>query len=68
MSSYQRWLKDVSKQLERDGWAVTVNGHWKFRSPTGQVVCCSASPKNPLAFRNVTRDLKRVGVTVDFKP
>jgi len=68
MTNYQRWLRDVSRLLERAGWEVTINGHHKFKSPSGQVVTCSSSPKTEGTFRNVSRDLKRAGVLVDFKP
>ena len=68
MTSYQRWMRDVTRLLERAGWQVTVNGHYKLKSPTGMVITCSSSPRTPMTFRNVARDLKRAGITVDFKP
>ncbi len=61
MTDYQRWIKRVRKQATTLGWEVSVNGHIKFRSPAGQVVVCSASPRNPHTIHNVRRDLLRAG-------
>jgi hypothetical protein len=68
MTDYQRWMKEVSKILLQEGWAIQVNGHYKLKSPRGPMVIASASPSCPRAYRNVARDLKRAGVSIDFKP
>jgi hypothetical protein len=68
MTDYQRWMKEVSKILLQEGWAIQVNGHYKLKSPRGPMVIASASPSSPHAYRHVARDLKRAGVSIDFKP
>ena len=63
MSDYQRWLKWAIRTARRQGWEVSRNGHVKFKSPEGQVVCASSSPRNGGQVRfNVERDLKRAGL------
>lgn len=61
-------MKEVIKAAERSGWTVQINGHYKFKSPEGKVVCCSYSPSCPRTFWNVLRDLKRIGFPAeDFR-
>jgi hypothetical protein len=68
MTDYQRWMKEVSKILVQEGWAVHLNGHYKLKSPKGPLVIASYSPSCSRAYKNVARDLKRAGVTINFKP
>lgn len=68
MTDYQRWMKDVTKLLEKEGWDVHLNGHYKLKSPKGPLVIASYSPSCSMAYRSVARDLKRAGVVIDFKP
>ena len=63
MTDFKRFLKSVAKQVKKAGWEVTLNGHYKFRGPNGEVICCSASPKNgSQVAHSVRRDFRRVGV------
>ncbi len=65
-ADFRRFMKDVVKQVEKAGWTVTVNGHYKFKGPNGEVVCCSFSPKNgsQVAY-SIRRDFKKVGVELE---
>jgi len=63
MDDYRRFMKAVVKQVEKLGWTVTINGHYKFRGPNGETVCCSFSPKNSFQVaHSIRRDFRRNGV------
>jgi len=64
MGEYRKWLKQTIRRARRQGWAVTNNGHVKFRSPDNKVVCCSASPKCQ-DYKMVAKDLRRAGLDLD---
>lgn len=61
---YRRWLKDLVKVVERAGWKVTINGHVKFTSPEGRVICCAASPRSD-PRHSIRRDFRRAGLQID---
>ncbi len=64
MSDYR--IKDVVKQVEKAGWTVSVNGHYKFKGPQGEVICCSFSPRNGRQVQHsARRDFKKVGVELE---
>ena len=60
MSDYKRWIRDMMKVAERAGWIVKTNGHIKFRSPDGQTIVCSVSPRNPTGAMLCARRLFKI--------
>lgn len=57
--------KDVQafvRELEKDGWDVTVNrGHYRARHPkTNRLLTFSSSPSCPYAVENAKRDIRRM--------
>lgn len=40
----------------------TGSGHWKITTPGGAVIITSFSPKNPGAYRDTIRALRKAGV------
>lgn len=60
---YRRWLKEAVKFAERAGWIVKQDGHYKFTSPSGKVVVCSATPRNnDFAVTTAKRRFKHAGL------
>jgi predicted RNA binding protein YcfA (HicA-like mRNA interferase family) len=53
-------LKKFFKELQREGWSIERNRHYKLRSPDGHLISTSCTPKDEHnAVREIKRDIKR---------
>jgi hypothetical protein len=64
MTDARKHLKTILRTARRQGYEVSQTKHWKIRSPSGDVVCCSASPSCPHALRKIIKDLRGIGVVL----
>lgn len=56
MSQFIRNLRGAEATLGR-------NGHWKIKTPTGQMIVCPGTPRNPSrCIKNTRAMLRRNGV------
>lgn len=58
--SARKEVTALVKGLRRQGWMCTKDGaRWRLQAPSGNVVVCSASPRDDNALRNIRADVRK---------
>ena len=62
--SLRKDMQSLLRECERQGAEVTHTngGHWRVRSPHGQLVFVSDSPSDQRAIRGARSDLRKAGI------
>lgn len=57
-----REIKELTRELERDGWTVekTKGQHLRLTHPAGYLYFCSATASDHRAIKNIRADINRL--------
>ena len=62
-------IRRLANLAEAQGWTVTMRraGHIRFQSPSGGLVFSSATPSDNRSTKNLTAQLRRLGLDTKGK-
>lgn len=53
-------VNQIVKQLVKDGWVFSINGHCRVTHPSGKYVTFSFTPSDGRAVLNFKSDIKKI--------